>query len=222
VKWQTGLGILILLFAVGVAVLVTPPKPQPRGPLISAARNGDASRVKDLLADGKHSDRVLTHALAGAVMKGHLEVVRVLIDHGVDVNRIAAGYPPLARACGNGEWDIAEILLEHAADPNLVGGSGNPPLASATSQGNVELMRRLLDCGARIEGRNHHRSTALHVAARNCVPEAVELLLSRGAAVNTRDDEGHTPLYWARNPWGSVEAPRARRTIDILLRAGGE
>jgi ankyrin repeat protein len=54
--------------------------------------------------------------------KGHLEVVRVLLDHGADVNTPAAyAGSALFAACCNGHVEVVRILLEHGAAPNQAG-----------------------------------------------------------------------------------------------------
>ncbi|WP_264337737.1 MULTISPECIES: ankyrin repeat domain-containing protein [unclassified Wolbachia] len=72
----------------------------------------------------------------------------------------------------------------------------------AAQKGNVELGRRLLECGANIEIKSKTKvggDTALHLAARNGHKDFVKLLLDNGANVNSVSSTGSgvTPLYEA-------------------------
>ncbi|WP_341816225.1 ankyrin repeat domain-containing protein [Wolbachia endosymbiont (group B) of Elophila nymphaeata] len=72
----------------------------------------------------------------------------------------------------------------------------------AAQEGNVELGRRLLECGANIEIKSKTKvggDTALHLAARNGHKDFVKLLLDSGANVNSVSSTGSrvTPLHEA-------------------------
>ena len=57
------------------------------------------------------------HALGVAAEWGCLEVVKLLLNAGVDVNSWEYnGYTALSHATSAGEWDIVEVLLEAGAD----------------------------------------------------------------------------------------------------------
>ena len=77
-------------------------------------------------------------ALAYAVDKGHIEIVRFLIDKGADVNSTDTFYnaTPLAWAGMNERYEIAGVLLENGAtgaDDTLSQGAreGNKALVEA-------------------------------------------------------------------------------------------
>lgn len=71
------------------------------------------------------------------------------------------------------------------------------------------------DAGATINAKDEdYRSTPLAWAARNDLPDMVELLLARGAATNLPDDEPWaTPLAWATR--------RGHPRVAEILRAAG-
>ena len=59
-------------------------------------------------------------ALLHAAREGHLEVARVLLDGGADIDQVAGdGASPLAIAALNGQFDTAMLLIERGADPDL-------------------------------------------------------------------------------------------------------
>lgn len=108
-------------------------------------------------------------SLHDAAARGDLDAIRVLLDHGADVNgrnSFSGGTP-----------------LHAAIAPKL-----RPGLLKPT----VEL---LLARGANLEVKDNDGRTPLYAAAEGSTAEAVELLLSRGANVNARNTAQQTPLH---------------------------
>ena len=68
-----------------------------------------------------------------AARQGHIDVVKTLLDNGVEVNQIKPGdhTSPLLIAIINGHFDLAAMLLERGADPNLASDNGVTPLYAA-------------------------------------------------------------------------------------------
>ena len=109
----------------------------------------------------------LIHAAGG----GSVEVVRVLLDAGADVNfhvRSSISYingnSALKLAAARGHEDVVKLLLERGADVNLAGGT---PLMSAASGGHASSVKALLDKGADIRLVSHRGETALQIAKRS-------------------------------------------------------
>jgi ankyrin repeat protein len=92
---------------------------------------------------------------------------------------------------------------------------------TAIRDGNVDLVRSLLDHGANIEGKNELGFTPLISAVLSDKAKAVEfikLLLGRGANIEGRSsDDGNTPLYWA-----VVRDKTEIETIHVLLERGAD
>lgn len=96
--------------------------------LLKAASTGDVATVRRLLDSGVdinyHSkDKQATGrtALSEAAIQGHLEVVRLLLERGanLDWQDRAVGFTPLGWAANEGHESIVEALLEAGADPNV-------------------------------------------------------------------------------------------------------
>jgi uncharacterized protein len=81
--------------------------------------------------------------------------------------------------------ELFKRLLTHGGDPNSRDASGTTPLMYAASYGLVDHIRTLLDCGARIDLKDHAGKSAFeYVIAEN--PRSTETLsLLREAAVAT-------------------------------------
>ena len=120
--------------------------------LLHAAKSGETELAKLALEKGANPNVAgiyygeRTFPLIEATMKNNIELVRILIDSGADVNiQKRNGESPLADASCYDYYEIAKILLERGANPNIMAKGGLSPL---TQVENVEMVRLLLDHGA--------------------------------------------------------------------------
>lgn len=90
-----------------------------------------------------------------------------------------------------------------------------PDLLEAARSNNAKELRRALDRGAAISGRDEHGRTALHWAAIGGSADMAAILLDRGAEVDARAQLGMTPLHWA------AVAGKAD-VADLLVRRGAD
>jgi ankyrin repeat protein len=138
-----------------------------------------------LLESGANpTDGVSTHIAAGT---GNLAALELLHRHGLNVNGIPGGVPPLryiltwaynspARSAGV-RW-----LVEHGADPNLPWSEpGDAPIHIAAQRWGVSMMELLVQHGADIHQRRADGRTAHTLAELHGNHELGEWLLARGA-----------------------------------------
>jgi ankyrin repeat protein len=140
-------------------------------------------------------------ALHAASFKGHLQVVRYLLRHGIDVNvRVSGHDTPLLLASWKGHHDVLQCLLEHGADVELRDKDHLTPLILAAYEGHVDTVRILLEHNADANSQDNTGQTPLH----NLVmkegfkadrPQIARLLLKHGANPNARDHDLQTPLH---------------------------
>ena len=91
--------------------------------LIDAAENGDIYQLRAELAAITDIDAVNVDgmtALHSAVLNGHAECVKLLLDQSADVNiQNADGYTPLHLAVWDHHVECIKLLLAHGADVNI-------------------------------------------------------------------------------------------------------
>ena len=87
--------------------------------------------------------------LQGAAVNKSIEVGRLLLDRGANVNpRNDDGGIPLHEAAGNGEIEFAKLLLDHGANVNAKDDKGKTPLTIALEYKQPEMAKLLRDHGA--------------------------------------------------------------------------
>ena len=138
----------------------------------------------------------------------HHEAVRVLLDHGANVNAEDEwGRSPLQivlkhSSINDDSLSLVQLLAKHDADVNKQDGNRITPLHVAAYRQHLELVRVLLDNGASVDAKNIWGSTPLyellyyHNTSDNVV-RIVQLLVERGANVNTPNKGLWTPLHLA-------------------------
>jgi ankyrin repeat protein len=127
-----------------------------------AAVKGNLARVRALLdEDPSRANRVddynSYYAGCGAPLKnaaagGHLEIVKLLIEHGADPNLPEEGIAPhghaLYSAVNRGHYEIARFLLEHGAYPNPPVESSADAVWIAIRRGDIRMIEWLVSYGA--------------------------------------------------------------------------
>ena len=149
-------------------------------------------------------------SLHEAALKGKVEVVRVLLDHGANAKLETEGGETPLHTVSRGEYDsqeqgasTARLLLEHGVDVNARSKKGIMALHEAAFRGNVEVAQVLLDHGANAKLETEWGETALHIVSRGRFnfqergASTARLLLERGADVDARKKDSQTSLHCA-------------------------
>ena len=116
-----------------------------------------------------------------AAVRGHAEVVQLLIDHGANVNGVDE---PLHFAVRFGRTEIAKLLIDHGADIHAVDDDGEMPLHTAVLHGRAEIAKLLVKHGADVHAKNDAGETPLHIAALDGNTAIAKLLIENGADAN--------------------------------------
>jgi ankyrin repeat protein len=195
--------------------------------LLSAAVSRKKEVVELVLAKGFNvvdADNRGMWALVYAAREGHTDIVRLLLEKGVDPNIIGKAYTvPLHVAATK---EIAELLLKHRAKVDEPDKQGTPPMLAAVLRHNEEVAELLESHGAKHtletlaalgrddelrarlkkeplkrgpppKGADPERPTPLHLAAAFGQITTARVLIDAGADVNAAGPMGETPLHAA-------------------------
>jgi len=171
-----------------------------------AVKVGDVNGVKKFLGAGadvnpRDKDGDDQTPLHWACRKGHSAIVRLLLDHGADMNaRNGLHNTPLDLACEtDGHLDIARMLIEAGADVDAKNSAANgkTPLHAACWHGHSDIVRLLIEVAADVNARNLNGNTPLHMACQRGHMDIVHSLLDAGADVNAKGFGNNTPLHRA-------------------------
>ena len=108
---------------------------------------------------------------------------------------------PLHLAAVLGDVESARILVEQGkADlESRTSFSERTPLHSAADADQSEVVKLLLESGAKVDSRDAYGETPLHYAAREGSVESAKLLIAAGADANAKNSNGSTPITFAAN-----------------------
>jgi len=153
-----------------------------------------------------------------AARNGQEDIVRQLLDRGVDVNMTRYDETILMVAAREGHENVVRLLLERGADVNA---AADTSLTAASREGHENVVRLLLDRGANVNAINNVGETALMAASQWNYENinVVRLLLERGADVNAINDDGETALILASSE-GDGEV--AENIVRFLLERGAD
>ena len=197
--------------------------------IIASFANPSADVVRMLLAKGANvavMDQRKVTPLNAATFGNDTATIRLLLDASADFNTADTfiGLTPLINASGNRNLEAVKMLLAKGANVNAVSKTqdlpriqtgtvefgGWTPLLMAVPFGPPELIRTLLDGGAKVNVQDYRSFAPLMLAAANdhANPEVVKLLLAHNADTQIKGRAGETASDWAAK-FGDTSVIRA-------------
>ena len=179
-----------------------------------------------------------------------MDVAKLLIEHGSDINAPEGTDSPLSRAAAKGRANMMQLLLEHDAKVNARDERDYTPLHYAAFYGHLDCIKLLLEHGADPNAKSEGGDTPADLAAYGGHSEVVkllialdefeksgstmlhatishshvglaELLISEGFDVNAKNADGDTPLH--RAAFGGVNTGgKALQMIRLLVERGAD
>jgi ankyrin repeat protein len=139
-----------------------------------------------------------------AARANSLDTIKVLLEAGANINQTSGyGWSPLLVATQNRYYKLASYLLDKGADPNLANRGGWTPLYLATDNRNIE------------DGDYPVRQPDMNDL------DFIQLLLDKGASVNTRVNDSTETRTVFTNQWlderGATAFLRASQSGDLPL-----
>jgi ankyrin repeat protein len=178
-----------------------PPPTRAELAMLRDAAVGDTAAVKGWLEKGVNVNMrgdSLNTPIMEAAFAGHLETVKLLLDHGADLSaKKIDGETPVS--LGAGHQDIAELFKDVLA------------LTDAASKGDNKAVKELIEKGTPLNGLDQFGQSPLTEASWNGRTDTVKLLLGKGADPNIKKPDGQSPL--------SIAMGQNRPDIVVLLNA---
>jgi ankyrin repeat protein len=180
---------------------------------VQSAEKGDLKAIQLFLSAGidcnTQSAKGST-ALMAAAKNGRIDVVNKLLEQKANIDAQGKqGVTALMLAAENNQVEVVKLLLQKNADPNLEDQTGWSALMKAVYQGNT-------GCVEALAARSRQEvNRGLLVAALTEHQEIVKILLDNGAEVDSRAEDGRTPLMLAAGKGDND-------LVAFLLKAGAD
>lgn len=166
--------------------------------LQGAAYHGHHGIARLLLSwgfDVNQADKNVPPPMFLAAARGHTEVVRVVMDSGVDIEQTEGGRTALQWAADNGHKDVAQFLLSAGAEARQTDPRGLTTLHRAVYSGDVDRVTAVMAQGASRLAADVAGRTPLMLACMRGREAVVMAFLSTDTTdIDMRDSYDSTPL----------------------------
>lgn len=190
--------------------------------LAAAAADGDAARVRSLVAEGidpnATGDKGINLLQVAMIARSETGLV-ALLDAGADPNTPGLGGSTAVHSAAiTTDPDVLRIVLAHGGDPNARHGeTGATPLADATGPRTQAQFDMLLASGADPDAADRTGNTPLHKAAMLNAGAQVLALLQAGARANAKNAQDQTfQRYYFKLPAGRLDEASRQARAEVV------
>lgn len=150
--------------------------------LAESVENNDINTVQTLLIEKVNLDKVLlTKLLFSAIIKQNIDMVKILVAAGANMNEIKDDYTPLMLALSHTQGEIAKFLIDAGANIAAKNSRNCTALYYAITNGQDDIAQLLISKGADL-------SKALIPAIRWKRINIIKILIDVHADINTKAD----------------------------------
>lgn len=175
-------------------------------PLHYAIINGSLESVQLLLRYGAEINPK-TEAdyipLSMACARGHFDIAKLLLESGAKILYNAEGLLPIHLVARAGHRGLCKLLFENHVDIEARDKfSGWTPMFFAASEGHVQILQELIDCGGLIDIRDEDHHSPTYYAAWEGHKAALQVLLDAGGAFGNTESNLKRPVPTGINSAG--------------------
>lgn len=187
-------------------------------PIHQAVKSKNLDTVRTLLSYGADVNARDSETLFIAIYQHQLEMVRLLLERGVNVNVFNHdyGYTPLTAPGIDNQPDVVRELIRYNVDVNRPDKRGKFPLLHFLhSDKSGRCAKLLLENGACADIRDDDGITALMLASSLASMDVFEDIINQNVDINAIAKDRYSALMWA------VEA-EDKEKIRLLLKKGAD
>lgn len=190
-------------------------------PLWRAAANNDYEVAVLLLENGANANQATkvpplnSTSIAVPLQEGYLKMVKLLVEHGADVNLQGfRNFTPIRIAAQNGHLEIVKYLAEQGADIDFKAMDGATPLEHAASKGHLDVVAYLVESGANVDNVDAEGDFPLGEAAKKGYTAIIEVLIGAGADLQLKDSLNRTAVEIAEAEGQTEAAAVIRKHLE--------
>ena len=166
-------------------------------------RIDDLDKIPIFLLPRDVNDAATTDGLTAlhfAAENGDTDVVKFLVDHGADVKAqdTVLSRSAIHFAAENGNLECIKYLTEKGADLQDKDSFGATALHYAAKSNHLDIVKYLVGKKMDYTAKDKRGWSAMHYAASGGSIDVVKYLLAKGLNINELNENGRTPLFFAR------------------------
>lgn len=150
--------------------------------LLEGAQEDSLEKVKDALSNGADANAVDSFNNSALIYANDIEIARLLVGHGADVNHLGDEATPLIYAAQYNKREMVEFLLSEDADANAKDILGQTALhLCARWESHLEVAKMLIASDADVNARCLYSRSPLDHAMHSRNEKMIDILRRYGA-----------------------------------------